>query len=1327
MLCAWQAGAIPMPPHLISAANINVVQNDSGNSTNSVTVTNTLSINDMRIRDGSNRGDYNLQVGDTPGDDLTIGLVMTAVTENGRDNLEGTGINYMASAFDATPNFGTNEFVSGYWLVMGDCTTSRAEYNANCAVAFFRYSDWLCGWARNATGANGGTNNFFTASPGLVLGTHFKGVSAGRSLVDLREFGYSNTNGVLIVNHAKNEGNFGLSQANADGTWTLYVKDNNANASSYEQDPVAFVFIPSTNTTVISGRFGCDDTGVNAPILTYSGPTSQFAITNIDVGRWRLTIPGYTPATGVLIVSAEGGLPINQDNVVSYQADGDGWIIESRDNVAGESYPVLETPVNEPVASFVFIPAATPGFTVNPTNGLNTSESGGTAAFAVVLDVPPTDEVTIALASDNASEGTVAPASLTFTTNNWNLSQTVTVSGQDDSLVDGQVNYTIVLSPAASMDSSYNGIDPMDVTLVNADNDQAGITVSPMSGLITTEAGGTAVFSIRLNSQPAGNVTIGLSSGTPAEGFVSPASLTFTPVNWNTNQTASITGVDDAFDDGDIAYTILTAPATSADLGYSGLKAADVSAMNQDNDAIVIFLTAGTDNQIAAREGGTTNFSFVLGSQPAADVVLTFNSANTSKGTVSPTSVTFTTSDWNVAKTVTLTGLDNAILDGDFHYTISSSVSSADASYAALTIPNILATTLDNEAALVLPDGDCIYGLGMPAIVIDGRATLADLDTSTYSDGSLVLTLANNASPNDRLEIRNAGGGPGQISVAGNDVSYEGNVIGSLAGGSGTTPLVVSLNTNATVVAARALIRAITFRTAANENALATRGFVVTLNDGLGGASTASKAIRVGHLRLAQFQEGADHGYGDYLGTADIALSEAAPITPWPIGRNVTEGLLLDWPDVGTPNSSQILMRFDNYVGTNFWQIPTGAVVVAAELFVNVNNTGNGGILYRMLVPWDGTNETWDSLGGGVQQDGVESEVNYESQWNVQAGTGATGNGIVSIGVTPDIQAWVNGTNNYGWVMTGWPFNTDGTGLSPSEASDINLRPRLRVLWLPPGEGTLVTFRQGVNDYANAFDTRIRANAPDTNYSEIASVFVDYAVSGTSDEEQVLLRFDELIGSGTNQIPQGARIDAAILDLGSVGSNATGDGGHLHSLLQPWDATTTTWNTWGGDGIQPDGLEAASAPTATAGTPLLDPNVQGGFNSFEVTSDVQDWANGTDNNGWVWLPWTGGPDGWGFATSEAATERERPRLRVYYAVAAANVSAAVLQPLSIGLTQIQVRFTGTVGKTYIVLRAAGAAGPWTSIGAAAVDGTGSANLIDSAPLPNAAFYRVVFP
>ena len=82
---------------------------------------------------------------------------------------------------------------------------------------------------------------------------------------------------------------------------------------------------------------------------------------------------------------------------------------------------------------------------------------------------------------------------------------------------------------------------------------------------MTTEGGGTATFTVVLNTQPTANVTIGLSSSDTTEGTVSPASLTFTTANWNSAQTVTVTGVDDAVDDGNQPYSIVTAPASSSD------------------------------------------------------------------------------------------------------------------------------------------------------------------------------------------------------------------------------------------------------------------------------------------------------------------------------------------------------------------------------------------------------------------------------------------------------------------------------------------------------------------------------------------------------------------------------------------------------------------------------------------------------------------------------------------------------------------------------------------------------------------------------------------
>lgn len=90
------------------------------------------------------------------------------------------------------------------------------------------------------------------------------------------------------------------------------------------------------------------------------------------------------------------------------------------------------------------------------------------------------------------------------------------------------------------------------------------VMVTPTSGLVTTEAGGTATFAIALETQPTAEVTIGLASSDGSEGTVSPASVTFDANNWAAPQTVTVAGADDAVVDGNVAYSIVTAVASSA-------------------------------------------------------------------------------------------------------------------------------------------------------------------------------------------------------------------------------------------------------------------------------------------------------------------------------------------------------------------------------------------------------------------------------------------------------------------------------------------------------------------------------------------------------------------------------------------------------------------------------------------------------------------------------------------------------------------------------------------------------------------------------------------
>ena len=501
--------------------------------------------------------------------------------------------------------------------------------------------------------------------------------------------------------------------------------------------------------------------------------------------------------------------------------------------------------------TFTIAVIAAPGIIVTSTSGLTTSEAGGTATFTVKLNTQPTADVTIGLSSSDATEGTVLPTSLTFTASNWNTPQTVTVTGVDDQTVDGSVAYTILTAAATSTDANYNGLDAADVSLTNTDNDIAGITVTPTSGLLTSETGGIATFTIRLDTQPAADVTIGLSSTDTTEGTVSPASLTFTSSNWNTPQTVTVTGVDDLIADGSVAYTILTGAAVSTDTNYSGLDATDVAVTNADNEVQTLVLSTGTlavgegssntftvklaaqptsdvtvtaaqtagdsdlgvtggatltftianwntpqtvtigaaedadaangtatiavtssgltsqtvtatevDNDtvgimvtptsglVTSESGATATFTVQLSSQPIADVTIALSSSDTTEGTVAPASLTFTSSNWNAPQVVTITGVDDQIVDGSVAYTIQAAATSSDTSYNGLNAAEVSVTNDDNDVSapmITVLNGSTMLVNGATTPIPFGTAYLKKTGSSitftVRNDGSQTVTL----------------------------------------------------------------------------------------------------------------------------------------------------------------------------------------------------------------------------------------------------------------------------------------------------------------------------------------------------------------------------------------------------------------------------------------------------------------------------------------------------------------------------------------------------------------------------------------------------------
>jgi hypothetical protein len=415
----------------------------------------------------------------------------------------------------------------------------------------------------------------------------------------------------------------------------------------------------------------------------------------------------------------------------------DGNISYSVITAAATSFDGLYNGMNASNVSVSNTDDDTAGITVNPTSGLTTTEAGGQASFTVVLNSEPTANVVIDIVSSDPTEGTVSPSSITFTSGNWSSAQTITITGVNDFVIDGNVTFSIITTVEPTADVLYNAINPADVSVTNSDNDVAGITVNPTNGLTTTEVGGTATFTIKLDSEPSANVVIGISSSDITEGTVSPASLTFTSVNWSSTQTVTVTGVNDFIDDGDVAFTIVTAAAISTDGNYNGLNANDVSVTNTDNDVAGISVNP-TSGLTTTETGGTAQFTLVLTSEPTANVTIGISSSDTGEGTVSTSSLTFTNGNWNVAQTVTISGVDDFSIDGNIGYTIFCAAAiSADGGYNGMDPSDVSATNTDNDVAQVIVDPTS--GLSTDE---DGNSDLFTIELSSIPTSDVTINLS---------------------------------------------------------------------------------------------------------------------------------------------------------------------------------------------------------------------------------------------------------------------------------------------------------------------------------------------------------------------------------------------------------------------------------------------------------------------------------------------------------------------------------------------------------------------------------------------------------
>ena len=301
--------------------------------------------------------------------------------------------------------------------------------------------------------------------------------------------------------------------------------------------------------------------------------------------------------------------------------------------------------------------------------------------------------------------------------------RTITAAAVDD-LASEEAHGGQIAMTVSSTDPKYQSLSVTPVAVTITDNDTVGFTVSPTAGLTTTEAGGTAQFTVRLNTQPTAVVTIPLNSSDTTEGTIGPPSsivlLTFQPDATALNpQTVTITGVQDAIVDGNVAYTIVTGAATSGDPAYQGLDPADVSVTNLDDDG-----AAGvsiSDASVAEGDAGTGILTFTVTLTPPSSQTVTVP-FSTASGTTTPATGgaactanvdylaangTLTFQPLDTSETVTVTVCADALVEGNETLLVN------------LGAPTGGATVADGQGVGTITDDDLAGGVSFTAGTIN--------------------------------------------------------------------------------------------------------------------------------------------------------------------------------------------------------------------------------------------------------------------------------------------------------------------------------------------------------------------------------------------------------------------------------------------------------------------------------------------------------------------------------------------------------------------------------------------------------------------------------
>ncbi|MCG8419898.1 MAG: hypothetical protein MJE77_18350 [Proteobacteria bacterium] len=154
-------------------------------------------------------------------------------------------------------------------------------------------------------------------------------------------------------------------------------------------------------------------------------------------------------------------------------------------------------------------------------------------------------------------------------------------------------------------------------------------------------------FTVKLSEAPGRDVDVAIASSNAGAATVSPATIAFNDDNFNTEQTITITALED---------DNITSEEVEITLSATGLDDATLAVTAVDNDTLNIVANPGI---LELAEDSSSALTVSLSAEPAGNIEVTILSGDQDAAKLDVTSLTFTPDSYDQAQTVTITGLDD--------------------------------------------------------------------------------------------------------------------------------------------------------------------------------------------------------------------------------------------------------------------------------------------------------------------------------------------------------------------------------------------------------------------------------------------------------------------------------------------------------------------------------------------------------------------------------------------------------------------------------------------------------------------------------------------